>query len=182
MHGCGALSVLFPAIEQDYAPGDSSHKEQRGHQGLEALARASERSGDPRVRFAALMRAVDANSSQKRRTHTVQQLCERYKAPTEYQQLAELAIQLESDCRSQNAETRLRVLERADAFRKPQRWQLLLDTFLACELLDKNQIQRWQTDFETTRTVESEPLVRQGFSGKALGAAIREKRLALLSD
>lgn len=168
LHTCGALAVLFPEVEQTLPA-------------LDVLMDAASRSNDPRIRFAALLRALSPAADQTGRLNTAQQLCARYRLPNEYRQLAELAIELETDVHAVRPETRLKVLERADAFRNAVRWTLLLDCFQACGLLDTQQVQHWQTDFERARAVQGGPLLKQGFKGKPLGEEIRRQRLATLA-
>ena len=181
LRGCGALAVLFPEVERSLHSDVETHSNQTPGPALAALRYAAISSNDPRIRFAALMRALSPDLDQAARLAAVRQLCARHKLPNEYRQLAELTIKLEAGIGSDQAETRLEQLEVADAFRNPQRWSLLLDCFQACGLLDTQQRQQWQADFQRTRSVESGPLLEQGFKGKQLGEEIRRQRLLKLS-
>jgi tRNA nucleotidyltransferase (CCA-adding enzyme) len=181
LHGCGALAVLFPEIEQSFPSNSEAHGPKTASPALETLADAALHTEDPRIRFAVLMRALSPALDQHARLKAVQQLCTRYRLPNEYRQLAELIIELEAGIRSDQPQIRLVQLEHADAFRNPQRWSLLLAAYQACGLLDTQQVERWQIDFEQVRSVQSGPLLEQGFKGKRLGEEIRRQRLLKLS-
>lgn len=181
LHGCDALTVLFPEVEQSFTPELNTHSEKMRSPALAALAAAASHTNDPRIRFAALMRALSPGCALAERLTAVRQLCTRHKLPNEYRQLAELTIELEAAINADQPETRLEQLERADAFRNPRRWSLLLDGFQACGLLDTKQVQCWHSDFERTRSVQSGALLERGFKGKKLGEEIRRQRLLKLS-
>ncbi len=108
LQDCGALAVLLPELAWNPA--------QR-----HALQRAARISPDPGVRFAALLADT--------KPEAITALCERLRVPNEFRELALLTARLHQ--RIANAATLdaagiLELLETADAFRRPDRFELLL--------------------------------------------------------
>ena len=117
-------------------------------------------------------------------------LCERYRAPVEFRELGVLTARLHGLCHRAlelRPETVLRLLESADAFRRPERFERML---LACEA-DFRGRAGWadrpypQGDaLRSARTaaaaVQARPLVDQGLSGLTLASALRGLRVAAI--
>jgi len=70
------------------------------------------------------------------------------------------------------------VLETADLWRRPERFALLLNV-LACTLAPADQpvVQTLKRAANSASGVEPKALMAQGFTGRALGEAIRQERL-----
>jgi tRNA nucleotidyltransferase (CCA-adding enzyme) len=120
----------------------------------------------------------------------------RWKVPTECRELAELVAREHTHVHQSSGlgpEARLRLLERCDAWRRPQRFAEML---LACECdargrlgleaRDYPQRARLQADLQATLAVDlaaaSAAAIARGARGPDIGAAVRRARLqALLS-
>jgi len=109
LQACGALPVLLPELPW--------REHERG-----ALQAAVSLSPDPTVRFAALLADIDSAA--------ITALCERLRVPNGYRELAVLTARLSASLAQAGhleADHLLRLLETADAFRRPDRFgQLLL--------------------------------------------------------
>jgi tRNA nucleotidyltransferase (CCA-adding enzyme) len=118
----------------------------------------------------------------------------RWKVPSDCRELAELVAREHTHVHQSgtfSAEARLRLLERCDAWRRPERFAELL---LACEcdargrlgLEDRDypQRERLLADLRATLTVDlaatSAAAIARGATGPAIGAAVRQARLQAL--
>jgi tRNA nucleotidyltransferase (CCA-adding enzyme) len=139
---------------------------------LMVLKQAALLSGSVDVRFAALVhdlgKATTAKSSlpshpghEKRSVALVEKLCKRMRVPNDCRDLGLLAAEYHSHCHRAfelRADTILKVLNRTDALRRPDRFERLL---LACEADS-----RGRTGFE------DRPYPQADFFRAALAAAI----------
>lgn len=162
---CGALAVLIPELAD----------RETFHQSLAALRCAGEQSEDTDVRFAALLSPLQQAQASAR--------AKALKAPNECQDLVRLTTLLSNRISHHSAigtdeEALLGALDDTDAWRRPERFQRLLQA-LFCALPDaRHDSVRLLKDCEQAATgVEAKALMAQGFKGKALGEAIRQERL-----
>jgi tRNA nucleotidyltransferase (CCA-adding enzyme) len=113
---CGALARVLPELDATFGAPDVPERMAR------RLELAAERGYELAVRFAALVLDLEEGAAAK--------LSERVNAPGDCRELARLAI-LERgvlrDGTELDAETALAVIERADAFRRPERLERLLE-------------------------------------------------------
>jgi tRNA nucleotidyltransferase (CCA-adding enzyme) len=108
LQDCGALAVLLPELDWNAAARD-------------ALQRAARSGAEPSVRFAALLAATAPDA--------IKALCERLRVPNEFRELALLTARLHRQiaaAASLDAAGVLDLLEAADGFRRPERFQALL--------------------------------------------------------
>lgn len=107
LQACGALPILMPELPWDVSAARALH-------GAIAL------SADPTVRWAALLAATPPSA--------IQSLSERLRVPNEYRELALLTARLLGELSGlpREAPRVLQLLERADAFRRPERFAKLL--------------------------------------------------------
>jgi tRNA nucleotidyltransferase (CCA-adding enzyme) len=114
LHDCAALARLLPEIEARW--GDGLRR---------VLDTCAQRDAPLPVRFACLTRELDPAA--------LKGLCERLRVPNECRELAEVVAREHAQVRQGATLTPgevLQLLERCDAIRKPQRFELVL---LACE-------------------------------------------------
>jgi tRNA nucleotidyltransferase (CCA-adding enzyme) len=107
LQACGALQVMLPQLQRTQ---------------IAALERVAHSSEDPIVRFGALFVELDGGTAERL---TKQQL----KAPKNYHAMAQLIAKYADDYRQVNmdAEQRLTLLEKLDAFRRPERFIQFID-------------------------------------------------------
>jgi tRNA nucleotidyltransferase (CCA-adding enzyme) len=135
---CGALRVLMPELDQLFGvPQRPQHHPEidSGIHTLMTLQRACEAGYHDRVRWAALLHDVGKgytpadewprhHQHEERGISPVRDLCERFKVPTSFRELAELVCREHLMChRAQDlrAGTVWRLLQRLDVMRRPER-------------------------------------------------------------
>ncbi len=182
LRGCDALGVLFPEVDREFAQPPGAHGGGELPGPLLALQESVSGSSDPRIRFAVLMLALGRDLSQQQRLDQVQSLCQRLRAPNEYSELAADAVRLEQNVTSDDPEQLLNMMETSGAFRQTGRWPLLLEVYRVAGLIDGTRQQQLGELSRCAAAVNAAQLAEQQLSGPALGAAIRERRLAVLQD
>lgn len=202
---CGALKILFPEIDQLFGVPNPPkwHPEiDTGVHTLMALAQAVQLSPDPCLRFAVLVHDLGKGTTapslwpshtdhEERGVTLIRELCQRYLAPRDYQELAILTSRYHTHCHrvfELKANTLLKTLEKLDAFRRPARFQLFL---LACEADARGrthlttqpypQRERMQLAFTAAQQVAIQPLLERGLTGEALGNALHQARVAAIT-
>ncbi|BBH48413.1 multifunctional CCA addition/repair protein [Pseudomonas sp. KU43P] len=168
LRDCEALQQLMPELQGDAAS-------------LAALVQAAKHHQPLHVRWACLLHGLDPAS--------IKALNQRFKAPRECQELAQLvgefggqgqrALELEP-------ETLLELLQKFDVYRRPQRFE---DFIAACEMAARGhgaqnypQAEYLRGAATAARAVDVKPLVEAGLIGQRLGDALKEKRLKALQD
>ncbi len=143
----GALARIFPELERLFGvPQPAKHHPEIdcGVHTLMVLAETVKLSPDPLVRFAALVHDLGKGTTpddvlpshwghEERGARMVDKLSERLKLPREYRDLAVLVARYHLHCHRAlelRASTVLKLLEAADAFRRPERFAQYL---LCCE-------------------------------------------------
>jgi tRNA nucleotidyltransferase (CCA-adding enzyme) len=197
---CEALARLFPEIDALFGVPQRAeyHPEvDTGAHVLLVLAQAARLSTEPVVRFAALVHDLGKGTTlpeewprhvghEDRGATLVEALCDRYRAPREFRELGVLAARLHGLCHRAlelKPSTVLRLLESADAFRRPERFERLL---LACEA-DFRGRPGWEdrpypqagalrAARSAAAAVEARALVEQGLAGPALAGVLRDLR------
>jgi tRNA nucleotidyltransferase (CCA-adding enzyme) len=160
LQDCGAAGKLLPELEDPLSTG-------------RRLSLAAAVSADRRLRFAALASGLSPVA--------VEHICKRLHAPNRYADLATLLAALEeglSAPQNLDATTKLAVLERADAFRRPQRFELLLETVAA--LHPEAEAAPWQRALAACLEVDAAAIAASGIPGHEIGTRIRAERLAKL--
>ncbi len=165
-----ALSVLVPELSDTSILASA----------LRSLNCVAARNADTATRFAVLL----AHLSEARTSQRAQAL----KAPNDCQDLARLASRLAPQLRNQSnsgitEQGILTLLDEADAWRRPERFQRLL-TALTCILPGQYgaAITLLQASANVASEVDARELMAQGHKGKALGEAIRRERLRRIAE
>lgn len=199
---CGALKILFPEIDQLFGmpnPPQWHPEIDSGIHTMMVLEQAARLSEESIVRFAALLHDVGKGMTpatdwpshpghEERGVALIKQLCQRYRVPRDYQELAVLVARYHGDIHrasSLKATTLIKLLEKTDAFRRPQRFDYFL---LACkadargrpthENDDYPQREFLQKIFATANEVNIQSLLDRGLTGAALGNALHQARVA----
>lgn len=200
LRDCGALAVLFPEINQlfgvpqraDYHPEIDC-----GIHTLMVLRQAVKLSPEPEVRFAALTHDLGkgvtpadilpshyGHEAQSRRL--VVTLCERYKIPNRFRELAEHVAQYHTHIHKGFEllpKTLLKVLEATDAFRKPERFGQLL---LACEADSRGrlgfeeraypQVAFYHELLAACQAIDVQAIIQAGFTGVQIKEELHKQR------
>lgn len=201
LRDCGALAVLFPELERLFGvPQPAQHHPEidTGIHTLMVLQRATQLSHSSIIRFAALTHDLGKgltppdilpkhHGHEERSYELVRGLCQRFRAPKEFQQLAELTARYHTHIHrafEQQAKTCLNVLEKCDAFRKPERFEALL---IACQADSQGRIgfeQRPypQADFfravlQACQAVNVQAIIQRGLKGEQIRERLHRERL-----
>ncbi|QSX38005.1 multifunctional CCA addition/repair protein [Shewanella sedimentimangrovi] len=203
---CGALEVLFPEIHALFGVPQPErwHPEiDTGVHTLMVLAQAARLSEDKTVRFAALVHDLGKGVTPselwpKHHGHgqkglpLIKRMCERLRIPNEYRDLALLVSDQHQNLHQAfelRAETLVKIFDKADLWRKPERLEQLL---LSCEA-----DMRGRTGFEEAPypqgeyvrecftlalQVEVKNIISAGFKGAEIKAEIQRQRVRQISQ
>ena len=197
LHDCGALSRLLPEIDADWQ-----------HAGIDAnpLRRAidlSARRGAPlSVRFAVLTHRLDVrdqalSATAPAKPSTLRSLCERWRVPSDCREVAEgVAREHSAVQRSPNmqAEDLIRLLDRLDAWRRRERFDLMLT---ACDCIEGAKAvgessmrgtshvrlrRAWARAAAVDAGAAAKLAAGQGLQGSAVAAAVHAARVRAVED
>ncbi|AZT85072.1 multifunctional CCA tRNA nucleotidyl transferase/2'3'-cyclic phosphodiesterase/2'nucleotidase/phosphatase [Marinobacter sp. NP-4(2019)] len=170
LQACHALAVLIPELS------DASVLTPA----LASLNCASARDTDTATRFAALLSHLPEDQTSQR--------ARALKAPNDCQEMARLASRLAPELREQadagmTEQGILALLDEADTWRRPERFQRLL-TALRCSLPLRYgaAVNLLQESAGVAAAVDARELMTQGHKGKGLGEAIRRERLHRIAE
>jgi len=203
---CGALKRIFPELDRLFGVPQPSyyHPEvDTGEHLLLCLQQARQMTADTQVIFAVLTHDLGKGTTpaeilprhhghEERGVLLIQELCQRYRVPTQYRELAILVARFHSHCHrisELSTKTLLKTLQALDAFRRPQRFAQFL---LACEVdargraglaeRDYPQAILFQQALETAQRIEVSALLEEGLSGVDLGTELYRRRLNALKQ
>jgi tRNA nucleotidyltransferase (CCA-adding enzyme) len=162
LQDCGALAVLLP--ELDWRAAERA-----------TMQRAARLSAEPSVRFAALLTDAAPQATTA--------LCERLRVPNDYRELALLTARLWRRIAAADALDAggvLELLEAADAFRRPDRFELLLRATQARSGSDETLHAALAVALVTATGVTLPPEQIAQLKGIAIAAAYREARIERL--
>lgn len=198
---CGALAAVFPEIDALFGvpQPEKWHPEiDCGVHTMMVLTQATRLSPDVGVRFAALVHDLGKATTrqadlprhpghERRSVRLIRGMVERFPVPVACRDLALLVAEFHGHCHRASelrASTILRLLERTDAFRRPERFDKFL---LACEAdargrtgfedLPYPQAAYLQGALTAAASVTAREVTGDGLSGPQIGEALRRKRL-----
>jgi tRNA nucleotidyltransferase (CCA-adding enzyme) len=208
LRDCGALARLLPEVDRLFGvPQPPAHHPEvdTGVHLLMVLDQCAKQEAPLCVRYACLCHDLGKGTTpadvlprhidhEARSVELARQVSERWRVPTECSQLAELVAREHTNVHQSGdftPEARLRLLERCDAWRRPDRFAQML---LACEcdargrlgLENRDYPQRAQrmADLVATQAVDlaavSAAAIERGLRGPAIGAEVKRARLAAL--
>jgi tRNA nucleotidyltransferase (CCA-adding enzyme) len=202
----GALKILFPELDQLFGvpnPVNWHPEIDSGVHTLMVLEQAALLTTDPVTRFAALLHDLGKgitpattwpshHGHEEASVPLVKALCKRYRVPRDYEDLAVLTARYHLHVHraaEMKATTTVSILEKLDAFRRPQRFEQLL---LACEADSRGrtglenhpypQREKILSAFQAARQVPLEPIVARGLTGEALRNAIHQARAIAIEN
>ena len=204
LRDCGVLHRLFPEIDALFGVPQTAkyHPEvDTGVHLMMALRKSAELAQDSETRFAVLMHDLGKGSTpddvlpshhghELRGVKLVRAFCERWRVPREHRELALLTTEYHTHVHRAfelKATTILKLMQAADVFRKPQRFERMLAACLA-DLRGRLQFENAdypQADYLAElagrlRALDHAALIGSGLEGRALGDAISRERLALI--
>ena len=206
LRACGALKRVFPELDRLWGvpqPAKWHPEIDTGVHVMMVLDQAARLSAEPTVRFSALTHDLGKGTTPKdilphhygheeRSVKLVEQLCERLKTPREFRELAVVVARqhgLVHKAQELRADTVLKLLESADAFRRPERFELFLT---ACEADHRGrtgledtpfpQADYLRKAFTAARAVTTDSLDTANLKGAEIGEQIKKKRLEAIRD
>ena len=202
---CGALAVVFPEIDALFGvpQPEQWHPEiDCGVHSMMVLEQAAGLSEEVDVRFAALVHDLGKATTPKnklpshpgherRSVRLIKSMASRMPIPTACRDLALVVAEFHGHCHKAfelRPSTILKVLERADAFRRRERFEKFL---LACEADSRGrtgfeerpypQASYFRRALEAAAAVSARDVLRDGMEGAQIGDALRRERLQAIS-
>jgi len=206
LRNCGALARIFPELERLFGVPQPKHhhpEEDTGVHTMMVLEQAARLSPDTRVRFAALVHDLGKGTTpqeewpkhvehEHRGVALVEGLCQRLRVPREYRDLALIVTQhhgVYHRAEELRPSTILDVLERIDAFRRPERLEQYL---LACEADSRGrpgfeeqhfaQPGIFRQAYHAAVQVSAKEVVEKGFGGKQVGEEVHRLRVHAIKE
>ncbi|MFV0597066.1 multifunctional CCA addition/repair protein [Shewanella sp.] len=203
---CGALKVLFPEIDALFGvpQPEKWHPEiDTGLHTMMVLAQAASLTQDKAVRFAALVHDLGKALSPKEhwpKHHghgqkglpVVKSLCERLRVPNEYRDLALLVSDQHQNVHQAfelRAETIIKLFDKADFWRKPERLNQLLFACIAdmrgrtgFEHQPYPQNDYLKACFLAANKVDVKAIIAAGFQGAQIKQALNSKRIEVVEQ
>ncbi|MBU2953556.1 multifunctional CCA tRNA nucleotidyl transferase/2'3'-cyclic phosphodiesterase/2'nucleotidase/phosphatase [Marinobacter sp. F3R08] len=170
LRDCGALDVLIPEI----APSGTFSM------AMDALRRIHKQADATTAEhFSALLSPLGESAAVAR--------AKALKAPNDCQNLAQLVTAFvpqvgNIDPQRPKAETLLDLLDQADVWRRPERFSQLLRVLGCAPTTEPGTLALLRAAAEAATGVAPKDLIAQGYSGKALGSAIRDERRKRIDD
>ena len=205
LRACRALRVLFPEVDALFGipqPAKWHPEIDCGLHTMMTLDQASRLTTDVEVRFAALVHDLGKATTdpkdlpthpghEQRGCNLIRAMCDRLPVPRACRDLGLLAAEYHTHCHRMSElrdDTVVRVLEKTDAFRRPERFAQFL---LACEAdargrtqfenRDYPQADRLREAFAVASAVDSAAIAGQHEAGQ-IPEAIRRARIAAVSE
>lgn len=202
---CGALAIVLPEIDALFGVPQPEQWHPEIDTGIHTLMVAQQAailSDSLPVRFAAqvhdLGKGVTPQSewpSHKMHCHTgvklIKTLCERVRVPNEFKELALLVCEQHSNIHRANElkpSTYLKILNKFDVWRKPQRLQ---DILICCqadhagrqglELEPYPQRKMFEQAYQAALSIEVKEVIADGFKGKAIRDEQDKRREAAIA-
>ena len=203
---CGALAALLPEVERLFGvpqPPRYHPEVDTGEHILLALRQAVRRGADEVVRFAVLTHDLGKGTTpvamlpahhghEERGVALIEALCARLRVPREHRDLAILVARLHTRVHRAlelKPSTMVRLLTEADALRRKSRFEQMLEACLidatgrlGLEDSEYPQAARLRAALEVVGRVSPQPLLASGLSGAALGPALHQARVRILTD
>ena len=203
---CGALAALLPEVERLFGvpqPPRYHPEVDTGEHILLALRQAVRRGADEVVRFAVLTHDLGKGTTpvamlpahhghEERGVELIEALCARLRVPREHRDLAILVARLHTRVHRAlelKPSTMVRLLTEADALRRKSRFEQMLEACLidatgrlGLEDREYPQAARLRAALEVVGRVSPQPLLASGLSGAALGPALHQARVRVLTD
>jgi len=203
---CGALKVLLPEIDNLFGVPNPEkwHPEiDSGIHTMMVIEQAAKLTTDVTVRFAALIHDLGKalTPPEKWPSHhghgqsglkLIEQLCSRLRVPNAHKELALMVSDHHCKihrCDEMRKDTIIKLLDKLDAWRKPQRYQLFL---LACEADARGRLsfeespypqrQTMNDYFEQASGVNVQDIIKLGIKGAAIKEALFRARVEAIEQ
>jgi tRNA nucleotidyltransferase (CCA-adding enzyme) len=201
LRACGALARILPELDSLFGvPQPRQHHPEvdTGLHTLLVIDYAAARGFPLTVRFAALTHDLGKGATpptewpkhighEARSVELLEQVCQRVRVPNDCRELAVLAARHHGEihrAEELKASTIVKLLERVDAFRRPDRFELLLDACasdfhgrLGFEARPYAPAPRLRKALEAARAVDAGTIARKEAEADKIAAAVHEARV-----
>jgi len=202
---CGALKVLFPELDALYGVPNPEkwHPEiDSGIHTMMVLEQASKLTTDPQIRFAALIHDVgkavtDPSKWPSHHGHgqkglsIIKAMCERLRVPNDHRDLALMVSDHHCKihrCDEMRKDTIIKLFDKTDAWRKPERFEQFL---LTCEADARGRLHFETEPYPQRATMQQyltkasavnvQEIIKQGITGPAIKPALMKARVEAIS-
>ena len=200
LRSCDALKVVLPELNSLFGvpnPVQYHPEIDSGVHSLLTLQAATALSSDPVIRFAALVHDLGKTLTpyqswpkhyghEDRGVAIIESMCSRLRVPNSYRNFATLVARFHLNIHrifELKASTIVKILERIDAFRRPQHFNNML---LACQadaegcgkVINYPQLEAWNKVYLECCKVKHQGLIDKGYEGKAIKVALHQLRVA----
>lgn len=199
---CGGLGQWFPELDCLWGipnPAKWHPEIDSGVHTMMVLEQASLLTEDTVTRFAAVCHDLGKgvtprdqwpshHGHEKLGIKVIAKLCKRLRVPSQYTRLAKIVSEFHLHLHrieELNPRTIVRVLEKTDAFRKPQRFEKFL---IACEAdfrgrtgFEKReypQSQKMRDSLNTCKTISVQEILEEGYTGPQISEQIHRRRVS----
>jgi len=206
LNDCHALEVVFPEVFRLFGvPQRAEHHPEvdTGIHTMMVLSHAAKMDFSAEVRFAALVHDLGKADTaadvlprhighEKKSVKRVKEMCARIGVPKSYEQLALIVAEFHTQCHQILAlkpATVLKLMERIDAFRRPDRLQAFV---MACEADAKGrkgfenceypQAEYLNEAYRLACAVNASQIVTNGFKGAEIGAQLKQRRIQVIKE
>lgn len=191
LHGCGALARLVPELLFTGSP--TASEAARWHSAIDLAAR---QALPLPARFALVATGL-GSPEHTGRAEALSSLCERWRIPADCREVAELVLrERHAVCSgvAMDAEHRVQLLDRCDAWRRPERFEMMLQ---ACECLARVgdlgaaggqavAFARWRQARSRGAAVDAGAAARRaaerGARGPEMAAAVHDARVRAVAE
>jgi tRNA nucleotidyltransferase (CCA-adding enzyme) len=202
---CGALQAIYPEIDALFGvpqPAQWHPEIDTGIHTLMVLDQAAALSSDTTVRFAALVHDLGKGTTPKeqwpkhagheeRSVALIEALCARLRSPSEYRELSVIVARYHGNAHRAfelRPKTILEILEKSDAFRRPERFAQALLAFeadsrgrLGLETAPYPQREFLQATRDAAAAIKPTPEEIAQYSGVQIAKRLHERRLLAIA-
>ncbi len=203
---CGALEVVLPELDALFGvpQPEQWHPEiDTGIHTLMVARQAADLSQDPVIRFAAQVHDLGKGitpkeewPSHKMHCHTglniIKKLCERIKIPNEFRETALVVCEHHTNVHRAEeliAKTKLKILNKLDVWRKPERLAQLL---ICCEADHRGRLgladspypqsKLFNQAYQAALQADVQKVIQDGFQGKEIREELDKRRLRFIQE
>ncbi|MEZ9229718.1 multifunctional CCA addition/repair protein [Vibrio amylolyticus] len=205
LRDCGALQVVLPEIDRLFGVPQPEQWHPEIDTGIHTLMVANQAallSESLPVRFAAQVHDLGKGitpeqewPSHKMHCHTglkiIKKLCERVRVPNEFKELALMVCEQHSNIHRAaelKPSTKLKVLNKFDVWRKPDRLEEILLSCMAdsrgrtgFEEIDYPQKQIFEQAYQAALSVNVQEIITDGFQGKEIRTEMEKRRIEAIA-